>query len=354
MIILQHWFTMEVILIISVFAFILLRLVRSVKQRRAKPVDIPKTLRGRVTSSIFYVMRILAVGLGAFLSIAFVVIIERNIYSVLTESMPAPSEVSLPPDLPFEMEEIEFAGGEGLMMAGWNVPSKNGATIILLHGYGTNRTAMLWHAKRLVDAGYGVLLYDERASGESAGTRRSYGWEDPRDVQGAIRFIEAESGGDGDPQRIGIAGCSIGAQIALQSAAYYPELQAVWADGPSTVRAKDIPAPKDPIVALIKLGNYSLDWMFALKLDMEAPAPLIDIIGEIAPRPIMLIGGGRPMPLVGSEGERMVPRYAAYAGANAQTWVIPEAIHCDGPNYRPDEYAERMIEFFDIAMGITR
>src|SRR5574341_858833 len=28
---------------------------------------------------------------------------------------------------------------------------------------------------------------------------------------------------------------------------------------------------------------------------------------------------------------------------------IPEAMHCDGPAYRPDEYAERMIEFFDTA-----
>jgi pimeloyl-ACP methyl ester carboxylesterase len=211
---------------------------------------------------------------------------------------------------------------------------------------------MLWHAEQLIRAGYGVLMYDERASGESEGTRRSYGWEDPRDVQGAIRFIGVESG-EGE-ERIGIAGCSIGAQIALQSAAYYPELGAVWADGPSTVRAKDIPSPKNPIMALIILGNYSLDWMFEAKLDMEAPAPMIDIINDISPRPIMLVGGGQPQPLIGSEGEVMLPHYAHYAGSNAQTWVIPEAVHCDGPSRRPDEYAERMIEFFDTAFGIKR
>jgi len=67
-------------------------------------------------------------------------------------------------------------------MAGWFIPSRNYATIILLHGYGGSRTAMIWHAEQLVEAGYGVLMYDERASGKSEGTHRSYGWEDTRDL----------------------------------------------------------------------------------------------------------------------------------------------------------------------------
>jgi alpha/beta superfamily hydrolase len=211
---------------------------------------------------------------------------------------------------------------------------------------------MLWHAKRLIEAGYGVLLYDERASGESEGTRRSYGWEDPPDVQGAIRFIKSEAGQV--EERVGIAGCSMGAQIALHSAAYYPELEAVCVDGPPTLRARDLPPPKDPIMALLVLGNYSLDWVYEIGLDIEPPKPMIELIGAISPRPIMLVGGGQPRPLIGSEGETMVPRYATYAGSNAQTWVIPEAHHCDGPARRPAEYARRMIEFFDTALGITR
>jgi pimeloyl-ACP methyl ester carboxylesterase len=352
MILIENWFVLEKILIISVFAFIVLRVVRSARERKTNQTVVPKTLGGRVSFILLYFLRIVGVGVGTFLAIAFVVMIERNIYGVITETMPTPSEVTIPPDLPFDVEEVTFEGGDGFMMAGWKVPSQNGATIILLHGYSGNRTAMIWHAKRLVDAGYGVLMYDERASGESEGERRSYGWEDPPDVQGAIRFIEAESG-DG-LERIGIAGCSMGAQISLYSAAQYPELEAVWADGPSSVRARDLPPPKNPIVALIVLGNYSLDWMFELRLGMDAPAPMIDVIGNIAPRRIMLVGGGQPHPLVGSEGDWMIPRYAHYAGSNAQTWIVPEAVHCDGPVHRPDEYAERMVEFFDTTFGITR
>jgi pimeloyl-ACP methyl ester carboxylesterase len=352
MILVPYWFVLETILIIGIFALVLLLIFRSVKRRKANPVAIPQTVSGKIGFTLLYILRIVGVGLLTFLVIAFVVMIERNIYSFLTETAPAPSEVTIPPDLPFEVEEVKFEGGDGFMMAGWKVPSENGATIVLLHGYGANRTAMLWHAKRLVHAGYGVLMYDERASGESEGTRRSYGWEDPRDVEGAIRFIEMEAG-DGI-ERIGIAGCSIGAQIALQSAAAYPKLEAVWADGPSTVRAQDLPAPKNPIMALLIVGNYSLDWLFATQLDMDAPAPMVERIGDIAPRPIMMVGGGVAQPLFGSEAERMIPRYAQYAGSNAQTWVIPEAVHCDGPARRPDEYTERMVEFFDTAFGILR
>jgi len=350
MIFLQYWSMIEATVISSIFAFFIFKIVRSVKRKTHQ--DAPKTLGGRIRFAFLYILRIVGVGLGAFLAVALGVMIERNIYALITETMPAPSEVNIPPDLPFDVEEVKFEGGNGLMMAGWKIPSQNGVTIILLHGYGGNRTSMLWHAEQLVHAGYGVLMYDERASGESEGLRRSYGWEDPHDVQGAISFIEMET--RDNFERIGIMGCSIGAQIALQSAAYYPELEAVWADGPSSVRARDLPPPKNPIMALIILGNYSLDWMFEIKLGMDAPTPLIEIIAGIAPRRIMLVGGGQQQPLLGSEAEMMIPQYARFAGSNAQTWIIPEAVHCDGPLRRPAEYAEQMVKFFDTSFGIKR
>jgi fermentation-respiration switch protein FrsA (DUF1100 family) len=131
-------------------------------------------------------------------------------------------------------------------------------------------------------------------------------------------------------------------------------LEAVWADGPSTVRAQDIPAPKNPIMALLIAGNYSLDWLYVTQLEMEAPAPMIEQIGNIAPRPIMIVAGGQSQALFGSEAERLIPQYTEAAGSNAQSWVVPEAFHCDGPARRPDEYAQRMVEFFDTAFGITR
>jgi hypothetical protein len=50
----------------------------------------------------------------------------------------------------------------------------------------------------------------------------------------------------------------------------------------------------------------------------------------------------------------MIPGYVQHAGPSAQTWIIPEAVHCDGPSRRPDEYTQRMVKFFDTAFGIIR
>ncbi len=151
--ILQYWSIIEAIVIIGIFAFVILKVVHSARQRKTNQTIPPKTLSGRIRFALFYLLRVVGLGLGTFLAVALGVMIERNIYSTITETMPTPSEVDIPPDLPFDVEEVKFEGGDGLTMAGWKVPSQNGATIILLHGYGGNRTAMLWHAKQLVDAG---------------------------------------------------------------------------------------------------------------------------------------------------------------------------------------------------------
>ncbi len=348
---LPYWWVIEAALVIVILAVVLLWVFRFIKRRKANPETLPKTISGRIGFVLLYFLRILGVGSVTAIVIAFVVMFDRDVFTFLAETAPAPSKVMVPSNLPFQVEDVKFEGGDGLMMAGWSVPSKNGVTIILLHGYSANRMAMLWHAKQLVNAGYGVLLYDERASGESEGTRRSFGWEDPRDVAGAIRFIETES--TSGLERIGIGGCSVGAQIALQSAAAYPELEAVWADGPATVRVQDIPRSKNLSMKFMMISNYALDWLYETQLHLDVP-PMIDQIGNIAPRPIMMVGGGVPHFAYGSEAEMMIPIYAQHAGPNAQVWIIPEAVHCDGPARRPEEYARRMIEFFDTAFGVTR
>ncbi|HET9914535.1 MAG TPA: hypothetical protein VFQ13_21745, partial [Anaerolineales bacterium] len=137
---LQYWFVLETIGIILIFALSLLWIMRSVKRRKANPLPVPKSIGGKIYFYLFYLLRTVGVGVVAFLAVALFVMIDRNIYSVITETAPAPSEVTVPPDLPFDVEEVTFEGGDDLRMTGWKVPSQNGATVILLHGYGGNRT----------------------------------------------------------------------------------------------------------------------------------------------------------------------------------------------------------------------
>lgn len=345
----QYWMIGEVIFVILFFSIVIFKLWRNSKNKTGK-VNPPETFTGKLWHYTKYLLRILGVGLGTLLGLSLFVMIERNLLSLYLETAPTPSSVEVPADLGFEVEEVTFNSEDGITLAGWFVPPQNNATVILLHGYGGNRTAMIWHAQQLVDAGYGVLMYDERASGESTGAYRSYGWEDTRDVKAAIQFLDSRNVGE----NIGALGCSTGASIVVYSAALYPEVDAVWGDGNGSVRAQDLPAPTNPLMAALIAGNYTIDWMYTVKLGIESPAPLVEVIDQINPRPLMLVGGGLERPVVGSEGELFTYRLAELAGPNAQAWVIPEATHCDGPFQRPDEYTRRMVEFFDKAFGISR
>jgi pimeloyl-ACP methyl ester carboxylesterase len=322
--------------------------------RRLKGTPVKATIAAteipRARHLLIKTLKLIGFGIFSLGLITITLMLVLNYQQTIEETLPTPSQVEIPADLPFEVEEISFLSSDGLRMSGWFVPPHNGATIILLHGYGANRLQMRWHAEKLVEAGYGVLMYDERASGESEGNYRSYGWEDERDITGAIDFLNARA--EVDSTKIGIGGCSIGAQIALQGAAYHPEIGAVWADGASLIRAQDNVPSNNPLLWLITAGNYMIDWQYVRRLKIEPPAPMIEIIDEIAPRPIMLVAGGLARPLVGSES-RFAYHFAKYAGDNAEVWVIKEAFHCDGPGKRPEEYAARMVGFFDAAFGVS-
>jgi pimeloyl-ACP methyl ester carboxylesterase len=242
-----------------------------------------------------------------------------------------------PADLPASFEDIAFAGGDNLTLRGWFAPPRNDAVVILLHGYYSTRHEMRFHARTLHDAGYGVLLYDERASGESQGDQRSFGWKDVDDVGGALSFLKGRAGW------IGLMGCSIGGQIALRATVQYPEIRAVLADGPSIVTAGDLLTPVEPI-DVYALMYHDLTLRFVeLRSGVRAPAPMMETIHKIAPRPVLLFAGEK-----GSELGR-IRAYQTRAGGNAQLWEVPGAHHCDGPSVVPDEYARRLIAFFDSA-----
>jgi pimeloyl-ACP methyl ester carboxylesterase len=314
----------------------------------AQATTAPPHWSAQLKTTGLYTLRLAIFGIMALAILSGGIAINITYQTIRALSAPAPSQVDIPADLALEIEEVTFTSSNGLILRGWFIPPKNGATIILLHGYGSNRLQMRWHAEILANAGYGVLMYDQRGSGESEGPYRSLGWEDAVDVGSALVYLNQRA--EIDAEKIGIAGCSIGAQVALQGAAHYSKIGAVWADGTSMMTARDNPPPSNVASMLANLYNYIFYSVYAWHLGTDVPPGLIDIIGTITPRPIMLVGGGSPSnPFYGSEAAR-IRLFARHGGDNARVWIIPEARHCDGPFVRPGEYAKRMVEFFDDAL----
>lgn len=244
-------------------------------------------------------------------------------------------------DLPHQ--GMHFKTADGLTLFGWYVPPRNGAVVILMHTYYMNRRQVIHVARMLIDHGYGVVMYDQRASGQSDGEVRSLGWLDIPDVSQAVLWVQSQPGVDAD--RIGIYGCSMGGAIALAAAAQNPAVAAVAADAPSPLTFDESRPPFDGPSWFITFPTYALYYSFvSLQAHVTPSMPTGQAAQMIAPRSLLLISTDQP-----GEAQRVDGFYAA-AGQPKSRWHIPEAGHCGGPSTRPTEYERELTEFFDAAL----
>jgi pimeloyl-ACP methyl ester carboxylesterase len=322
----------------------ILLLIVALWQRQRRPLSKIGIRQGWPTLRANLSWLLVAAGSGILTLIASGLTIA-SVQESVNHTGPLPYQVTLPAESVLPVEDVSFTGGDDLTLAAWFVPPQNGVTIILLHGYDGNRTEMLWHAEKLVEAGFGVLLYDARGTAESEGEYRSMGWQDTSDVAGAIAYLNQRS--DVNSGQIGMVACSVGGQIALRSAAAYPEIDAVWADGPAVARAADYIGMDYWLNDLYMLIAHLSDGITFRRLGIAAPPPVSEVIGAIAPRPIMMLAGEQN----GFEVAR-IAHYADLAGNNTGVWLVPEGYHCDGDELYPDEYAARMVDFFTTAFAL--
>jgi alpha-beta hydrolase superfamily lysophospholipase len=238
--------------------------------------------------------------------------------------------------------EVVFESRDGLKLCGWYVPSKNRAAVILVHGYGGNRLAMVNHAKTLAGHGYGVLLYDMRAHGNSEGRLFAAGWDAAEDVLGALAFLRVRA--RVERLRIGALGVSVGGQVVIRAAAQTDELRAVVADGPDFSTLKDVQPPTTLRSWLLLPVNWLYDRSMTWHTGLSAPAPLVEALRDVAPRAVLLISTGR-----GSE-QRVARKLYDAAGEPKTLWEIPGAHHASAWLTHPEEYAAKIVTFFDQAL----
>jgi dienelactone hydrolase len=238
-------------------------------------------------------------------------------------------------------ERVSFAAADGVRLAGWYVPSRNGADVVLVHGGGGDRQGTIRHARMLAHAGYGVLLYDARGRGESSGHENAFGWQWDRDVRGAVSYLAARGA-----HHIGLLGLSTGAEAVVTEAASDPRVEAVVADGLQGRTAAD--ASRLPFGDRIstEVPFAVLGAEIELATGQAQPKPLIGLVHAVARK--------RPLLLVGTIGfEREFDR-AYTRGTKAQLWELPDSAHTHGLADHPDAYAARVLSVFERGFAVGR
>ena len=183
--------------------------------------------------------------------------------------------------------DVDFKTADGLTLRGWWIPGTLHATIVMIHGLGSNRREPLDKAGYLHLAGYNLLVFDLRGHGQSDGNGTTMGYREPEDVRAAV--AEARSL---DPGPIALFGYSLGASIAVEEGAVNPSVKAVIEDsGFSSVGdvflARFTEVTRLPglpwAAALVAFGDLDLGtslWNVApVRLAARLHRPLLAIVG---------------------------------------------------------------------------
>jgi hypothetical protein len=233
-------------------------------------------------------------------------------------------------------EDVRFETADGLTLVGWFVPSRNGATVIVVPG----RSGPQKHARMLIRHGYGVLLFDRRGEGASDGDPNLFGWVGDRDLHAAAAYLRSRP--DVDPERIGGIGLSVGGEMMIHAAAHSDAFRAIVSEGASGQSVRDGLANGDTLDAFLGGGPNSL--ATAIFTSTLPPPSLKSEVAKIAPTALFLVYGEH-----GQNGSETKPNTLFYAAARApkQLWEVPNGQHIAGITTEPAEYERRVVGFFD-------
>ena len=230
-------------------------------------------------------------------------------------------------------QEIELTTSDGIRLDAWYTPSKNGALILVAHGYGDRRPEEFYAL--FAEHGYGVLAWDFRGHGASDGEMVTLGYYEVKDVEAALAYALAQPGVD----HIGGWGGSMGAVTMIRATARNPEIEALVADSPFTTLEDELDL-RVPFPLLNPLIRFFAERETGLRLNM---VNALEDIPRISPRPVFLIQG---------LGDTMVPVNSArrlYDAAREprQLWMESGVPHLNMYSYYETRYTKRVIKFFD-------
>ncbi|HEX6487650.1 MAG TPA: alpha/beta hydrolase [Candidatus Dormibacteraeota bacterium] len=243
-------------------------------------------------------------------------------------------------------EELEFPSREPrVRLRGWLFRSGSGVReiFVFVSGFAANRVDAGWGtddlARRLLQRGYDVLLFDNRSRGESGGRVCTYGHREAADLLGAIDHLESLGY---QPGQMTICGGSLGGVIVMLAAPDLPHVGSLVCDSAfADMRMLiDRSRSRHPVAARVVGPGIAAAQrlLFGINHDVRP----IDRVAALPDRPFLFIHG---------TDDAIVPidhaHLLAEASPNPATrlWIVPGAGHLMAYRDDPDGYLNVLLDF---------
>lgn len=246
-------------------------------------------------------------------------------------------------------EAVTGPGGVGL--AAWYVPAGSGAadapTVVVAHGWGSNKSGMLERAAILHDD-YHLLLLDFRNHGQSGDAQTTIGVRESGDLRAMIDWLEAEKGAD----RIVLFGVSMGGASALAAADRDPRVDALIIESTHATLANAVQARLDragyplslPASWAVLLGS-----LLRTGEDVSAVDPVQEIT-RLEERPVLLVYGGAD-DSIGPNDATDMRDAAEAAGSPVELRVCDAAGHGGSPEACVEDFGGWVLGFLERVLG---
>jgi pimeloyl-ACP methyl ester carboxylesterase len=253
-----------------------------------------------------------------------------------------------PADLGLEYEDISIAAADGIELRGWFIPHADagGRTLIILHGICDSKNRMLDRVTQIrAVADVNICLMDLRGHGDSGGWECTYGLRETGDLSAVLDRLAARK--DVDAKKIGVLGSSLGAAIALLTAARDGRIAAVVGEGAYcdfdrlvNERGRSFGAPLPWRAMCDRFFRFRAGWKWS-DIDVSAAAAAMKC-------PVLFIHGDAD-DQTDCDHSRVL--LAACSSADKSLWLVPGAGHVGLHHADEEGYRRRVGEFLAGALG---
>jgi alpha-beta hydrolase superfamily lysophospholipase len=238
------------------------------------------------------------------------------------------------------LRDVSFSTPTGVVLRGVFAPSRNRAAVVLTHGSNGERSDVLPEARLLSQAGFGVLAFDWPGHCLSGGTI-AWGAPERAALASALDFVAVQPGVD--PARLGAFGFSMGGYITAQVAARDLRLRAVALASSPNDALEHLRWQHRQLGALRRWPALLALRVSGMNIEELVPQR---VVGEIAPRPLLIIGG---------RDDQIVPNWMteklfAAAGEPKQLLLLPNAGHGGFLDSNAAHYSQQLISFFNALL----